>query len=366
MSKRVPIERAYSLLQDYLTSIHHKSAFPIINAKTNFETIGTYIDDLQKSQWSSSTNLNDQLAHIVYLSNLSYFYVNNSGMSYRKIVSNLSKSKNRLMEIKELLEEKSSSFIRNLKQMLQSENTEKDTFLPILTEHYLAYLDTVKNADISKLAKLIANLVDGIDLQAIKTDTEKNYTEINTLFEKYNAVNSQTACSDRIRFDSTANQIFSDDKEEEIYHDAEDMLDSNTEENKQPAARQGESIENLSVTQNNLSIDDEMEFFDAEEISDEDKISVNFFLQLLIFIKNWIKNHFYKPEKKSQPEINQLLANTAISTQEQEISKISASNNSRMPTKAVAISNHRCAFHKLLPTIHTNQNRLLCSNRFSI
>ena len=190
------IEKTYTLLEQYLSNSQYSSSFPSINEKTPFEYIGKYIHALipGKSFDVNVHGLHKQLAYILYLLQLSYFYVNNSsvfGVFYVKIGFDPHKSKARLTTIKALIEAQQKTFRNNLKTLLQEDCVAETALLGTLTEHYIDYLQEIVDSSISPVSDWVGSKFGKLDFTKIKKEAKKNCLEFTRMLKKYNLVNEK-------------------------------------------------------------------------------------------------------------------------------------------------------------------------------
>jgi hypothetical protein len=189
-----PIEETYFILKTYpnikTLDIVDKELFPTINESVNFDDIGKYIDGIEtKLKAKSSEQPASILADIVYLSDLSYYYIKNSGRFYRQIIRYPDASKSRLQKIKTLLEENAKKFNKTLKSLLTENN--EDGLLITLTENYIIYLKAIGNAEVSLFAKYAGRAAEGIDFNKIKNDAFNNSKAFTELLEKYKKIKEE-------------------------------------------------------------------------------------------------------------------------------------------------------------------------------
>ena len=199
IKKIYPIEETYFILKTFLNNnkLQDKTSSPIVHEKTDFNTLGTSIDTIQNQNNTSSSlpdnikNLIDDLTLIVYLSDLSYYYIKNSNtfISYGKIIASPFLSKGRLKKIKTLLEKNAKKFNKTLKSLLEKNN--EDGLLITLTENYIIYLKAIVNAEVSLFAKYAGGLAEGIDFNKIKEDAFNNSTAFTELLEKHKKIKEE-------------------------------------------------------------------------------------------------------------------------------------------------------------------------------
>lgn len=220
--KIYPIEETYFILKKYLNDKLKESPFPSINEKTNFYTIGENIDQKfqenspKKSLVSSIDDLHNQLSTIIYLSDLSYFYIQNSGVGYYKILGSPTISTNRLINIKKLLNEKIQLFKINLKNLLEA--NDEDSSLKQLAICYINYLENLIHSNVSSLAQFAASFIGEIDFEHLKSLAKEDLAAVNNLLKEEEYFDAL----EEVAFPSKKEEGENDDE----FFDAEDKKES--------------------------------------------------------------------------------------------------------------------------------------------
>lgn len=184
------LEQAYMLRQKYLDNLKdtkkYTSELNPINEKTSSKKIAEYINqELSKPAQTESQlsikRLYEQIDSIVYLSQLSYYYVNKVNVLD---VFNKKKIINRLIKTSELAEKRQRLLSNDLQTFIKS-LSEKDTDAENLINHEIKYLKTVYSSELSSEAKDANDSYLKIDIKKIKTQSEKDYIKLEELFKKY-------------------------------------------------------------------------------------------------------------------------------------------------------------------------------------
>lgn len=358
------LEQIYTLRQEYLARIKYKSDFTHFNKNMGFKCIGKYIDKEPSETTSENisldiNSLHKQLDYIVYLSNLSYYYIANSGILYRNLLADRQLSISRINKLGELLTQSQTSFNDNLQAFIQKLSQE-DKKAENLIYNEITYLKTASISEPSTLAS-IANQFIQIDIDAIKAKSKKDYIQLTHLFENYKCQWSAKMQTTNIPKNNpieeenkpTDSGNCSDDDSE--LSDYQDAMESLEEENQAiPQTKGNDIVEDLEVRDEPTMHTEPQE----QNASNKNNLLTRLW-DLLIKTWQYIKNIFKLFEK------NDDLNNTNIvrpsyptlqqSTFEENIPPIAAETKKPQPTPIRITNVPQTLFADKKPTVKSEQ-----------
>lgn len=284
---KVPIEKTYTLLKTYLDNKKYLSAYPNIDNTTQSGTLTQFIDEfrpldthtLDSNASPGIDDLDKRLDEIVYISTLSFFYVSATG----KLKLALAYNRKRLNTLRELANTQHKAF-RNSLQLSIKNSATKNEALETLTENYIKYLNTVENAEISRLSQLGGGLI-GISFTEIKIEAKNKCSEFRKLLETYRSKKEE---DEDVFLDAEEGEELDVRKKEEVADEDEDVF-FDAEEALEKSEVQGSDLSG-GIKKEKVAVDE------IEKTTEKNRPqSKNIFFRFIEFLKNLFNRNNYKP-----------------------------------------------------------------------